>query len=158
MGGEQSLDGLLSKILGSPQVDTAASRRLQFGPPPMQHPQFGQPAFQEPQFGHSSMQHPQFGHPAMQHPQFGQPSMESPQFEQPPMQDPMEDLWMIGGVFLERFVTVFDFEEGRIGFAEPSGGVISLSTSRLDEEPEARRDFLTRAGYPVHANTASVAT
>mmetsp|Transcript_19661 Transcript_19661/g.34849 ORF Transcript_19661/g.34849 Transcript_19661/m.34849 type:complete len:648 (-) Transcript_19661:360-2303(-) len=30
------------------------------------------------------------------------------------------DLWILGGVFLERFVTIFDFDQGRIGFAEPS--------------------------------------
>mmetsp|Transcript_56798 Transcript_56798/g.102011 ORF Transcript_56798/g.102011 Transcript_56798/m.102011 type:complete len:631 (+) Transcript_56798:1471-3363(+) len=29
------------------------------------------------------------------------------------------DMWVLGGVFLERFVTVFDFDQGRIGFGEP---------------------------------------
>merc|ERR1712151_403043 len=47
-------------------------------------------------------------------------------------QDPTEDLWMIGGVFLEHFVTIFDFDEGRIGFAEPAGGVPPLVPSRLN--------------------------
>merc|ERR1712232_222527 len=27
--------------------------------------------------------------------------------------------WMIGGMFLEHFVTIFDFDNARIGFAEP---------------------------------------
>jgi len=35
---------------------------------------------------------------------------------------------MIGGVFLEHFVTVFDFDNARIGFAEPAGGVHELTT------------------------------
>lgn len=47
-------------------------------------------------------------------------------------QDPMEDLWMIGGVFLEHVVTIFDFDEGRLGFAEPAGGIVPLETSRLN--------------------------
>jgi len=34
--------------------------------------------------------------------------------------DAMEDIWVLGGLFLERFVTVFDFDGARIGFAEPT--------------------------------------
>lgn len=34
--------------------------------------------------------------------------------------DPAE-LWILGGVFLEHFVSAFDFEHARLGFAEPSG-------------------------------------
>merc|ERR1719437_196992 len=48
-----------------------------------------------------------------------------------PMQEPTEDLWMIGGVFLERYVTIFDFDEGRVGFADPAGGPVSLHPSKL---------------------------
>lgn len=55
--------------------------------------------------------------------QYGEPNV---------MHDPAEDLWMIGGVFLERFVTIFDFDNGRLGFAEPAAGVVPLSTSRLN--------------------------
>jgi hypothetical protein len=33
---------------------------------------------------------------------------------------PVDDLWILGGVFLERVVTVLDFEEARVGFAEPA--------------------------------------
>jgi len=50
--------------------------------------------------------------------------------------DPMEDVWMIGGVFLEHFVTVFDFDNARIGIAEPLGGVHALTT--LNEVPVSR--------------------
>jgi len=38
-------------------------------------------------------------------------------------EDTGDDLWVLGGVFLERFVTIFDFDEGKIGFAEPSAAV-----------------------------------
>jgi hypothetical protein len=31
----------------------------------------------------------------------------------------MDEPWMIGGVFLEHFVTIFDFDNARMGFAEP---------------------------------------
>jgi hypothetical protein len=33
-----------------------------------------------------------------------------------------DEPWMIGGVFLEHFVTVFDFDNARMGFAEPAQG------------------------------------
>lgn len=51
--------------------------------------------------------------------------------------DPMEDVWMIGGVFLEHFVTIFDFDQARIGFADPVGGVHALSLSSLSALPAA---------------------
>jgi len=35
---------------------------------------------------------------------------------------PVDDLWVLGGVFLEHVVTVLDFEQGRVGFAEPALG------------------------------------
>merc|ERR1712050_145779 len=55
------------------------------------------------------------------------------QYSQPAsIHDPSEDLWMIGGVFLERFVTIFDFDNGRLGFAQPSAGVVPLTPSRLN--------------------------
>lgn len=50
-------------------------------------------------------------------------------------QDPSEELWMIGGVFLEHFVTIFDFDKSRIGFAEPAGGVHGLQPSAWNEVP-----------------------
>eukprot|EP00931_Biecheleriopsis_adriatica_P105544 TRINITY_DN8010_c0_g1_i1.p1 TRINITY_DN8010_c0_g1~~TRINITY_DN8010_c0_g1_i1.p1 ORF type:complete len:680 (+),score=129.12 TRINITY_DN8010_c0_g1_i1:50-2041(+) len=40
-----------------------------------------------------------------------------------PMQEPQEsdtEMWILGGMFLERFVTIFDFDKGQIGFAEPA--------------------------------------
>jgi len=38
-----------------------------------------------------------------------------------PPELPVGDIWVLGGIFLERFVTVFDFDNGRMGFAEPTG-------------------------------------
>mmetsp|Transcript_102536 Transcript_102536/g.256933 ORF Transcript_102536/g.256933 Transcript_102536/m.256933 type:complete len:572 (-) Transcript_102536:164-1879(-) len=34
--------------------------------------------------------------------------------------DPMEDIWVLGGVFLDRFATILDFGGQRLGFAEPN--------------------------------------
>lgn len=34
----------------------------------------------------------------------------------------MDEPWMIGGVFLEHFVTIFDFDNARMGLAEPAQG------------------------------------
>jgi len=45
-----------------------------------------------------------------------------------PATDPNE-YWMLGGVFLEHFTTIFDFDNGRLGFASPPGGVIGLSAA-----------------------------
>lgn len=35
----------------------------------------------------------------------------------PPFVDPTAEMWTIGGTFLRRFVSVFDFEQKRMGFA-----------------------------------------
>mmetsp|Transcript_71254 Transcript_71254/g.201976 ORF Transcript_71254/g.201976 Transcript_71254/m.201976 type:complete len:734 (-) Transcript_71254:495-2696(-) len=42
-----------------------------------------------------------------------------PVWDGPSTEDLDENLWVLGGVFLERFVSILDFESGRIGFAEP---------------------------------------
>merc|ERR1719433_2695602 len=36
-----------------------------------------------------------------------------------PREGSVDDLFVLGGVFLERYVTVFDFSNARIGFAQP---------------------------------------
>lgn len=47
---------------------------------------------------------------------------------------PEDDLWVLGGVFLERFVTVFDFDHGRMGFGEPAEDIAPhLDTTGLDQ-------------------------
>jgi hypothetical protein len=37
-----------------------------------------------------------------------------------PVPSAMDEPWMMGGVFLEHFVTIFDFDNARMGFAEPA--------------------------------------
>ncbi|CAK9068397.1 unnamed protein product [Durusdinium trenchii] len=43
-------------------------------------------------------------------------------------EEPADDLWILGGMFLERFVVSFDFDQGRMGFAEPVGKTQDLDT------------------------------
>merc|ERR1719330_1630892 len=76
-----------------------------------------------------------------------------------PMEDPMEDLWMIGGVFLERYVTIFDFDEGRVGFAEPAGGPVSLRPSKLADAPlpQGLVGFAEPAGGQVASHPSKLA-
>jgi len=42
-------------------------------------------------------------------------------------EDPMDELWVLGGMFIERLVTIFDFDEARIGFAQPAAGTAMSS-------------------------------
>jgi len=51
---------------------------------------------------------------------------------QQPASDPNE-LWMLGGMFLEHFVTIFDFDNARLGFAESA---VSGGYNQLFEEHE----------------------
>jgi len=48
---------------------------------------------------------------------------QQPQEPQGPQED--DELWMLGGVFLEHFVTAFDFDHGRLGMGEPAGSETS---------------------------------
>jgi len=50
-----------------------------------------------------------------------------------PAEDPMAELWILGGVFLERFVAIFDFDESRLGFAEPAADVAAPATIQRSE-------------------------
>jgi len=49
-----------------------------------------------------------------------------------PPTDPNE-YWMLGGVFLEHFVTIFDFDSGRLGFANPAAGLVGLSAATMGD-------------------------
>jgi len=51
----------------------------------------------------------------------------------PVEEDPAAELWILGGVFLERFVAVFDFDEARLGFAEPAADVAVPATIQRSE-------------------------
>lgn len=59
----------------------------------------------------------------------------------PVEEDPTAELWILGGVFLERFVAVFDFDEGRFGLAEPAADVaVPATIQRSDATPLLRGD------------------
>merc|ERR1712129_303545 len=49
-----------------------------------------------------------------------------------PPTDPNE-YWMLGGVFLEHFVTIFDFDSVRLGFANPAAGLVGLSAATMGD-------------------------
>merc|ERR1712136_319141 len=54
-----------------------------------------------------------------------------------PATDPNE-YWMLGGVFLEHFTTIFDFDNGRLGFANAPGntGLIGLSATAVGDSSQ----------------------
>lgn len=68
----------------------------------------------------------------------------------PTATDLLENLWVLGSVFLERFVTVLDFETNRVGFAEPSRNFM-LGSERSHEGPVAQR----KPTHSLHSNSAS---
>jgi len=49
---------------------------------------------------------------------FGPPEFQEQESRVDPGDASMEEVWVIGGVFLEHFVTIFDFDNARVGFAE----------------------------------------
>mmetsp|Transcript_42486 Transcript_42486/g.91249 ORF Transcript_42486/g.91249 Transcript_42486/m.91249 type:complete len:707 (+) Transcript_42486:81-2201(+) len=54
--------------------------------------------------------------------------------DMPMMEDPTADLWVLGGVFLEHFVSIFDFDNQRLGFCEPADNAAdALRPSSLSE-------------------------
>jgi hypothetical protein len=74
----------------------------------------------------------------------------------PPMfggggENPMDDLWVLGGVFLERYVTIFDFDGARIGFAEPAASSAALRGRGL---APAVNDFLSKGSSSRDTTTS----
>merc|ERR1711920_805372 len=45
-------------------------------------------------------------------------------------EDPMHDVWVLGGVFIDRFATVFDFWGHRLGFADPNLATSSAAAGK----------------------------
>lgn len=41
----------------------------------------------------------------------------------------MDDLWVLGGVFLQHFVSIYDFDKKRLGFCEPKAMAPSLGSA-----------------------------
>jgi len=48
-----------------------------------------------------------------------------------------QEIWIIGAAFLEHFVTIFDFDKARLGFAEPVVDAQELSPLTLSELPSS---------------------
>lgn len=71
-------------------------------------------------------------------PMAGQP------MEVPLEANPMADVWVLGGVFMEKFVTIFDFDQKRVGFAEPLNPVIRLDQTNYQQRSE-KQAFLPAA-------------
>lgn len=72
--------------------------------------------------------------------------------------DPMEDVWVLGGVFLEHFAAVFDFRGARLGLAMPNpdaqvgtGEFARIAASSIPAETinGAHRTIYTAATTPV---------
>lgn len=58
------------------------------------------------------------------------------------------ELWILGGMFLERFVVSFDFDQGRMGVAEPASSTEGLDTIGMESFPGHPR--WTAAGWQEH--------
>jgi len=59
--------------------------------------------------------------------------------------DPMNDLWVLGGVFLQHYVTIFDFEQSRVGFAVPSGAADLAALAKLEAVPDKSTPLVAEA-------------
>merc|ERR1719221_1639732 len=66
-----------------------------------------------------------------------------------------DDLWLLGGVFLERYVVTFDFDHERIGFAEPEGGTNVAPVNLYSLDAKAAR---VAAASPNVASKGRAAT
>lgn len=129
--GGGGIAGLLGGILGQllQPTDTMSRRRLQDGPDALlsgllsgiykpssdDHSAGPEPFAGEPSGAQPPL--PFFGGPFPSHPQT-QP-VENPRPRPKAPAQVHEEIWMLGGVFLEHFVTIFDFDNARLGFAEP---------------------------------------
>merc|ERR1712176_1390874 len=51
----------------------------------------------------------------------------------------MEDVWVLGGIFLEHSVTCFDFDGERLGFADPVEPVASGNVAALLNEVQMNK-------------------
>jgi len=67
---------------------------------------------------------------------------------QRPHEGGVDDLFVLGGVFLERYVTVFDFANGRIGFAQPLNPPDAVERMKTLGLAEAEVQNTSKAGVP----------
>jgi len=56
----------------------------------------------------------------------------------PTKKEVFEDLWVLGGVFIERFITILNFEENKVGFAEPATDWETAGSPRLHHQAEQK--------------------
>jgi hypothetical protein len=115
---ESPIGSILGSILGSSTPGEGTGVQGGTGAPAAPEPTTGQASAMGPILGgllgsiHGSIGEGSgvqggTGSPAAPEPAMGQPSA-------------MDEPWMMGGVFLEHFVTIFDFDNARMGFAEPA--------------------------------------
>lgn len=71
----------------------------------------------------------------MQQPAGAMPILAQP-IQGPIISDPMADLWVLGGVFMEKFVVIFDFDQKRVGFAEPVKSSSSFEQKNYQQQSE----------------------
>lgn len=91
---------------------------------------------------------------------------QSQQPQQPGYQPPaaMDEPWMIGGMFLEHFVTIFDFDNAQMGLAEPTtasrqlGGYDAAPAppEALFAERPAQDAAKLRSGFAAASTTTAV--
>ncbi|CAK0842540.1 unnamed protein product [Prorocentrum cordatum] len=113
---QQHLQGsLLGNLLGGGGLDPYGQQQAPYG---QQQAPYGQ---QQDPYGQQQAPYGQQQGP------YGQQQAPYGQQQQAPVDD---EPWMIGGMFLENFATVFDFDQGVMGFAEPAG------SRRLAQAPE----------------------
>lgn len=63
------------------------------------------------------------------------------QMQFPGLHGPGDDLWVLGGVFLEHFVSIYDFDSRRLGFCDPSGESPILQAYSAEDVLEGAEEF-----------------
>jgi hypothetical protein len=81
----------------------------------------------------------------------GLPGMPIPLTIIPMEQDPSESLWVLGGVFMEKFVTVFDFDTKKVGFASTVASNALIQKYEVDDRPnpEEHSSMNVERGFDV---------
>jgi len=69
----------------------------------------------------------------------------------------VDDLFVLGGVFLERYVTVFDFANARIGFAQPLNPPDAAERTKTLGLAETEVQNTSKAGVPWWAVVGGIA-
>jgi len=88
--------------------------------------------------------------------QFGLPLLDG-LFGGPEMHDPQDDLWILGGVFLQHFVSIYDFEQERMGFCDAVGApaVSALSSALVAPDHTSTTHFASAASIALLGSALS---